>query len=378
MFTFSELASSPGRILARTLAHVSAGIGILTLLFACSPPGDRGIAPPRSSLAATETPATVAEAPAPRPIDGRRVVRGTGKLRAVNEDVILAPRLQGRNNRFTLTHLIANGSRVAKGDPLAEFDRTEQAEQARTAAAQLDDLTHQISQRQAENRANAAKRSAEMREAQADLEKANIQLRIAEIRSDIDRDKNRVKAETAARRVEMLKEIHHLRSESDAADLRILELQRDRQQVALNRATRNAELLVIKAPLDGMVALEAIWRNNSRGPAQVGDQIFRGSPLLRIFDPTQMDLTVELGEPDGAALVPGAEAEVVLDAYPQLVFHASLVSASPVAASALGSPIRRFMATFLIRETDPHLLPDLTAQVIIQVASSPADTEVGQ
>ena len=79
-----------------------------------------------------------------------------------------------------------------------------------------------------------------------------------------------------------------------------------------------------------------------------------------------MEVRTEVGEPDGAVLVPGATALVSLDAYPEMVFHARLRSASPVAASAVGSPIRRFSARFTLLETaNSYLLPDLSAAVLI-------------
>ena len=63
---------------------------------------------------------------------------------------------------------------------------------------------------------------------------------------------------------------------------------------------------------------------------------------------------------------PGARALVRLDAYPDQIFQARFLTASPVAASDLGSPIKRFAARFLLEKSDPHLLPDLSAAVIIQ------------
>jgi hypothetical protein len=75
---------------------------------------------------------------------------------------------------------------------------------------------------------------------------------------------------------------------------------------------------------------------------------------------------VAVGETDGAVLGPGARAEVRLDAYPDLLFHARFESASPAAASPLGSPIKSFTARFRLDRSDPHLLPDLAAAVIIE------------
>ena len=96
----------------------------------------------------------------------------------------------------------------------------------------------------------------------------------------------------------------------------------------------NAERLVVKAPLAGMVALENVWRGNGMGKPLEGDQLFTGQPIMRIFDPTQMVVDTVVGEPDGAILTPGARAKVRLDAYPELIFDAHFVSSSPVAASA--------------------------------------------
>ncbi len=153
--------------------------------------------------------------------------------------------------------------------------------------------------------------------------------------------------------------------------LRILELQRDRQKVTLERTQNNINLLTIKATLAGMVAHQNVFRANTLGHPQEGDQLFRGQALLSIFDPTEMSVVCSVGEPDGAALTPGTRATVRLDAYPDLVIPAHLEFASPVASSALGSPIKNFTAVFRLDKTDPHLLPDLSAAVVEEPPAGP-------
>jgi multidrug efflux pump subunit AcrA (membrane-fusion protein) len=298
-------------------------------------------------------------------------IRATGTIAAVKAYTALVPHLAAQtmtpqNNRLTLVKLAANGTRVKTGDVLAEFDRTQQIDAAREAKAKFEDLSHQVQQKQASNRSDAEKRSADLKEAEADLAKAEIQLRKAEVLSDIEREKNKAKAEGARARVESLKKINELRTAAEAAALRIVELQMERQKVALERAQTNAEKLLVKAPIDGMVALENIWRSGSMGNAQEGDQLWSGQPLLKIFDPGEMQARVMVGEPDGAVLKPGAVATLYLDAYPDAVFKAHFLSASPVATAALGSPIKNFTAVFRIEANDPRLLPDLSAALILQ------------
>jgi len=279
---------------------------------------------------------------------------------------VQVPQIAGQQGRMTLVKLAPNGLKVQKGDLLAEFDRTAQADAAREAQAKFDDLSHQVRQKSAQNRSDAEKRSAEAKEAEAELARARIQLKKGPILNEIERLKNEAKAKSAQSKVDSLKTIHQHRSEAEAAALKILELQMERQKVALERSQRNSEKLLLKAPIEGMVALENTWRGGSMGNAQEGDQLWQGQALLKIFDPIDMQVLALVGEPDGAVLKPGATATVHLDAYPDAIFTAKFVSASPVATAALGSPIKNFTARFRLEQSDPRLLPDLSAAVIIE------------
>ncbi len=300
-----------------------------------------------------------------------RQLRATGTTRALKQLVILAPQITGQSGRLTLVRLAPSGTRVRQGDVLAEFDKTQQLDNALEAQAKYEDFTHQVAQRRAENRANAEKRASDMQQALADLAKAELQRRKGPVLAEIERLKNEARLADAQAHVESLKKSHASREIADAAALRILELKQQRQKVILERTQKNVEKLVIQAPHEGVVALENTWRNGSMGPPQEGDQMNAGQPLLRIFDPTEMEVYTMVGEPDGAVLTPGARAVVRLDAYPDLVFEARLVSASPVAGSGIGLPIKKFAARFRLERSDPRVLPDLSAAVIILGTNGP-------
>lgn len=301
------------------------------------------------------------------PVQEQRRVWATGTIRAVREFTVRVPAIAGQTGgRLTLVKVLPSGTAVEPGGVLAEFDHTQQLDNARDSQAKLDDLNHQIDQRKAENKANAETRLSEYEGAVADLEKARLQLRRNETLSHIERAKNEERAAAAQFRIDSLAKSHALRKKVDAAALRILELKRDRQAVALKRAETNVTRLVVRAPHGGMVALESIWRGETRGPAQEGDQVYPGQTLLRLFDPEEMEVHTSVAEPDGAILGPGSHADVRLDAYADAVFPALFLSASPVATADLGSPIKRFAARFLIEKRDARLLPDLSAAVMIR------------
>lgn len=338
------------------LAQAAMGIGFAGGLaaFSCS-----GVSP--SPVEEAENIAKVKP-----PSELREQIRATGIVKASRYVTVQTPRMAGPSGRLTLVGLAANGAVVEEGDVLAEFDSTEQLDAARQAQAKVEDLSHQVEQKRAENEAAAAQRRLEMRQAEAELEEARIQLRKGPLLSDIDRLKNEARAAAAEVDVASLKKSSTHRDAAEAAALRVLELQRERQSVALERSQSNLSKLVVRAPLAGMAALETMWQNGTMGFAQEGDQIYPGRVLLRIFDRTQMEVEARVAEPDGGKIRPGTQAKVFLDAYPGAEFTAVLESASPVAASAVGSPVKTFLARFRVLEMDPRLLPDLSAVVVIE------------
>jgi multidrug resistance efflux pump len=290
----------------------------------------------------------------------------TGTVQAVHSLVVRTPAIQGQGGNLTLTRLATNGSAVRQGDILAEFDPTAELQAERDAEAKFDDLKHQIESKIAEQKSNAETRAAALEQAQADLDKALLEIKKGPILSSIDDQKNAAKLDDARQHVASLQRSNHFHDLSEAAQLRLLQLQRDRQQVALDRARGNMDKLTMRAPMSGMVALENVWKGGSMGHATEGDQLWPGSPLLRIFDPSQMEVRLTVSEPDGALLKPGMGADVRLDAYPDLTFRAVFDSADPVASSALDSPLKAFDARFLFEKSDPHLLPDLSAALEIE------------
>ena len=305
-------------------------------------------------------PALYAGTAPPRPI------RATGIIRAVNSVTILVPRIEGQGGNLSLASIADNGAVVSPGDSLAAFDRANELKLLREAQTKFDDLARQIEEKKAEHLSNAEKRIADLQQAQADLKKAEIESRKGPVLSALDQAKNQVKLTDARDHVASLQRSNQFHDAAEAAELRVLELQRDRQQVVVQRQNRNAERLLVKAPIKGMVALQNIFRNNSLGHAQEGDELWPGSPLLKLFDPSAMDVEVSVGEPDGAVLVPGAKAIVHLDAFPEIKFTAHYILASPVATAPLGMSNKSFTARFRLDQSDPHLLPDLSAAVDIE------------
>ncbi|MGH9393291.1 MAG: efflux RND transporter periplasmic adaptor subunit, partial [Terriglobales bacterium] len=302
-----------------------------------------------------------------------RALRVGGTTVAVHSFTLRIPQIPGQSAQFVLVSIIPNGARVKQGDELAQFDATTEIQNALDAKAKFDDLAHQVEDTQAQNRASAEQRASDLQQAQADLGKAQLELKKAPILSAIDAQTDQLNLEDAGAHIASLKKENALKDQADAAGLRVLELKRDQQKVEWERAQSTVAKLTLRAPLAGMVGLSPVFRSNSEGPAQPGDQLYSGQGLLRIFNPDDMAVAGQINEADGATLTPGLKGVLHLDAYPDAKLAVHFVSASPVAvAGGFGIPLRTFSVRFHVDQADPRLFPDLSAAVDLEVASGAA------
>ena len=329
-------------------------------------------APPQTGSQAKPAPAPV-QSSSFTAANGHRIVRATGLIRALEWQMIRVPQISGSGVRFTLTRVIPNGSKVAKGDILIEFDRVSLLDDERDAKAKLSDIGHQLDQQKAQVRSDDAKRLASIKEAEADLQKALLELKKGPVLSEIDRLKNESRADNAKLRVASLKKSDEFRKAAGKASVRVLELKLERQRVVLERTQNNLDKMQIKAPQDGMVSLENTWHSGSMGPSREGDQVWPGMPLVRIFNPTRMVVEATINESDASWLGKAVKAKLYLDAYPGATFDAMLENASPVATGGIDSPVRSFTAVFHIGQEDPRLLPDLSAALEIDATVAVAE-----
>jgi len=118
---------------------------------------------------------------------------------------------------------------------------------------------------------------------------------------EIDRLKAEVKASTARGHVESLKRSLASHDKSDASSLRILELQRDRQKIALERNQNNISKLEVHATLAGVVAHQNLYRNNSMDTPRRAISFIRANHRQHLRSYRDAG-RVSLGEPDGVAM----------------------------------------------------------------------------
>ena len=282
----------------------------------------------------------------------RRVV-AEGNLEAAAATPLSAP-LEAQN-ALKVAWLVPDGSRVRKGEVVVRFDPTEMERSLQDGESDFTSAESKMSGKRAETDGqirNLERDAAVAREelAAADrfrIDDPDVFSRQEIIRSEIDRT-------LAATRIETSDSLREIRQGVAKVDLDLLDIERRKAGISIDRATKGLAALEIRAPHDGILVYERDWRGDI---TKVGDTVWPGEAVGEIPDLATMDARIFVLEADAGGLVVGLPASLVVEAHPDLEFRARIKKVDTLAKRRTGSiPVQYFGATLELERTDPEIM----------------------
>jgi HlyD family secretion protein len=272
---------------------------------------------------------------------------------------------------LVLVKLAKAGGFVHKGEVVAEFDRQYQLNRLDDFKAGVAQLEAGVAKLKADLAVAKEAHQQLVRVAKADLEKARLDLKTIEVRSAIESEKFKLSASEAdARYKQMLAEIP-LFDSLQAAQLRAAEVDLEQARIDLQRATMNVERMVLRAPVDGVIVMQSIWRGGDFGQVQEGDQVWPGTFFMQIVDPGSMVVNATVNQTDSDHLRIGMRAGVRLDGYPGMLLPGHIVGIGAITKTAgwRANFVKEIPVRLKLDEVDPRLLPDLSASADVVLES---------
>ena len=301
-----------------------------------------------------------------------RSIRIAGTVEAVQATTVSVPRLQGQGTTtmsLVITRLIRPGSLVKPGDLLVEFDRQDQLKNALDRRAELSDLEQQIKKKEAEERAARARDDTAVQAAETALTRAQLDMTKNELIPKIQAEKNALALEETQAKLAQLKKTFDLKRRAAEADIKILQIRRDRAANAMKQAETNANKMSVASSIEGMAVLRTIWKSNTMAEVQEGEEVRAGMPIVDVVNPALMRIRAKLNQADVNELRQGQPVTIGLDAYPDLSFKGRITQISPLAVRSTMSPkVRTFVALVEVLGSHPKLMPDLTASLDVELA----------
>ena len=273
----------------------------------------------------------------------------------------------GNDFTLVLVFLADAGSHVKKGAVVAEFDSQYQVLRRDDYNDSVVQKNANIKKMKADLAATKEAHDQQVRSAKAAWDKAELDLKTIAVRSAIEAENFRLNAEQAkAQYQQMLGEVKLL-EESQRAQIKAAEIDRDQAKIELQRAENNVQRMTIRAPIDGIVVMQSIFRGGDFGQIKQGDQVWSGQFFMSIVDPSSMVLNGTVNQVDAELLRLGAKAQIQFDAYPELEATGTVVGVGAMAKVSVfrasyvaGIPVR-----VKLDRVEQRIIPDLTASADI-------------
>ncbi len=296
-----------------------------------------------------------------------RTLRISGQTSSSEFQNITAPIMRGPESgrELILLFLIKSGVRVKKGEMLAQID-------AQSLQDHLDDLQATIEQAESDIRKRRAEQAIDwenleqtLRVARAELNKVKLDASAAEVRTSIDQELLKLGVEEAEARFKQIEADVAFKQISQKAEIRILEITKDRHVRHDGRHKNDHKRFTITTPLDGLAVVQPTFRGGEWSLIQQGDQVFPGQLFLKVVNPERMQVEATINQAESGLFRIGQTARINLDAFPGLQFKGKIFSIGALASGGFrqGFYIRNVPVRIAIEGSDPRLIPDLSAGV---------------
>ncbi len=289
-----------------------------------------------------------------------------GELEAIKAENITAPHVRGQ---LKITHLFSEGEQVEVGDLLADFDDVEFIKRVTDADQQLQIAKAEMEKAVANQSAQTARLEGEVKNQQAQMRLAELQVEKMKFESTIQREESQLKARQAELRLDQARSKLESQTVIDSAQLKQLRLDISRKERKLEKAQSDLKNLKVKAEKPGLVVYAKKWSPTGPVKVRVGDEIWGGQELISLPDLTRMQVQTYVNEVDVDKLDKEQLATIKLDALPEPTFHGRVTSIANLGREKEGEKnVKVFDVTIEIDEADSRLKPGMTAtsEVIIE------------
>jgi multidrug efflux pump subunit AcrA (membrane-fusion protein) len=264
---------------------------------------------------------------------------------------------------LVLVTLAPPGSRVKAGDVVARFDPQMQQQRLDDYKDTLVQSDANISSRLAQLAASRENHLLKVQQGDASWLQALQDQKADPVIADISASLNDLAVTQDEAQFRQLEDEDDLVDEQQQAEVKVLQLNRDQANSEYKRTLANLDKLTIKAPMDGVVVMASIVRNNEFGQVQVGDEVRAGQPFMYIEDNRSMVVNATVNQVDAERLRPGLKAAIRLDAYPDIDLPGTVegIGALAQASTFRAGYVADIPVLVALDKMDPRIIPDLTA-----------------
>ena len=294
-----------------------------------------------------------------------------GEVKAMKSVTISAPAEAGD---LQILKIVADGTQVKQGDSVVEFDKTKTEQDLAQYRSTLKSAEAEIEQARAQARLAEEEDVTAVKKARFDVETAKLDASKQEIVSKIEGAEANLKVLDNEQK---LHEVEEKLKADQAVNKATIESKVEGSKKAaydVKRAENNLAKMTLPAPLAGMISLMSVWHGGNEGPFKPGDRAWPGAPMAELPDISTLRVSARADETERGRLALNQTVTAQLDAIPDRQFTGKIEQISTIATMdfSAGWPIpRNFNLLIALDQADARLKPGMTTQLTVIVDKIP-------
>ena len=289
------------------------------------------------------------------------LVRCRGELTARRSEQLAAP-LDATD--LQIIWLAPAGGPVKKDQVVIRFDPSRMQQDLKEKKAALDQAQAALDQAVADARIAGDQDTLDLSTADYQMQKARLEATKQAIMSKIQGEESDIDSGLAEEKLNVQKAANLTHQKSSEGKIASLTRARDTAKAQVDFTEHQLSLMELKSPLDGVINYMS---NYSQGwmnaqPFKVGDHAVSGGVLAEIPDLATLQMESKVDEVDRGRIAVGDKVLVHVDAFPEKVMPATLVSITPLPEeNNEWPPTRSFRAYAQLDMPDDRLRPGMNA-----------------
>jgi len=284
-----------------------------------------------------------------------RRITAEGNLKAVRATPVSPPPPRGRPRPMKIAWMAADGSRVAAGEVVLRFDRTDFERELKDGDADRAAAAAKLSREDVQARAAEDNREASASMAEMELDKTRkFQAKDAEIFSRNEIIESTIDEHLSRARMEHAHEAEAIEKKLTRSKLAVIGVEKKKAELTIQQARAGLEAIEVKAPHAGILVFQRDWRGEL---PHEGEQVWPGQTVAEIPILDEMEAQVYVLEVDGGGLEPGIAAKVALESRPDVEVDAKVKQVDDLAQPRIPDlPVQYFAMTLSLARTDPAVM----------------------
>ncbi len=282
-----------------------------------------------------------------------RTVTAEGNLKAAESTPLSPP--PDVPGALKIAWLAKDGAPVSKGDVVVRFDPTEFEDALISGGVQRQNVDNRLFGAGTSAQATRENLRRDAGQAQLEWESAQeFQLTDEDIFSRRELIESMIDGDLALEKKEYAEDMIGVRQRLSQADRELLEIERRKALLELDKAEKGLSALEIRAPHDGVVVFE---RDRRGEMPTVGSTVWGGRPIAEIPNLDKMEAEVFVLEADAGGVAVGQKAEVTIDSAPGRVFEGVVKRVEALARPRIrGVPVQYFGVIVELDRTEPAVM----------------------